>query len=271
VLKIVGWNKVEINMEDDLIYHYSKASVALNVILPTMKLRLSSLRRLNDPREYKELRFSLQNASQNPLDYYKIDKRANLLIKNRFRVICFCESRYITRGTRTITRKGSSRARMWSQYGDNHKGVCLAFSKRKIDEQLKQTLDQDKLFTGKVKYKGCTHLDNNILRLDYREYIKAKNNYLFKHVSNHYKELFFIKNVDYRDENEYRIIYFENKPGDFFIDIRSSIKGIILGDNFCKKNKDYLPTVEKFVKENNLFCERVCWENGDSYTYPVDF
>ncbi len=257
--------------EMDLLYHYSSASIAIEKILGTMKLRLSPLKKLNDPREYKELRFTLINASSNPLDYLKIQKKLNTLIKSRFKVVCFCESQFITEETEQVLRKGSSRARMWSQYGDNHSGICLAFSKTLIEEQVNRVLYRDKIFLGKIEYKGCTHIDDQILTLDFKEYLKNKNNYLFKHVSNYYKELFFIKNIDYRDENEYRIVYYENKPGYIFINIKNALKGIILGDNFCQKNKKYLSIIENYVKMNNLFCEKKHWESGDSYTFPVDF
>ena len=39
-----------------------------------------------------------------------------------------------------MIRKGYEKSRMWSQYGQNHEGICLVFSKKSLLEIIKKEL-----------------------------------------------------------------------------------------------------------------------------------
>jgi hypothetical protein len=88
---------------------------------------------------------------------------------------------------------------------------------------------------------------------------------VFEYIKKNNKELFFKKDLDYRDEDEYRVVVCksnENKlPELESIGIQTAkiIKGIIVGDRFPKV---YKPIVEQLCNELKIECKKLHWGNN---------
>ena len=82
------------------------------------------------------------------------------------------------------------------------------------------------------------------------------------HIDNTHEKLFFQKQPDYKDENEFRIVIVEKygeSAGGKFVDVSSSLKAIILGDSFSKV---YLPTIKELSKKLNVPYKKLHWEKN---------
>jgi hypothetical protein len=216
----VGVNFFKNIYSDDIIYHYTKASTAIDFILHNNQLRFNKARASIDPIEsIKAKRRTLSfETSVDDLNGKEFDNEISSLydfvdnLEDRFNLICFCQnhmgedfaSKNFTsqfQGNEEIF--GFTKLRMWDQYADKFAGVCIAFSKSKILSKNKSSLDLiegnveylsfEKLYCGKVGDFQVDHL-KNVGRERYIEQLETM-----------IKKSFFYKHNDYNGENEYRI------------------------------------------------------------------
>ena len=135
----------------DLLFHYTSVQVALEHILGRGMLRFSCLSSTNDPHEFAPpphiaLGISREAMLKNKEFIPAIDD-----LLGRAKIACFCQS------IQTSDRFGwgVSRSRMWSQYADDHSGVCLVFSKEKLLNCIPERyVEAGMLFHNSVEYKN---------------------------------------------------------------------------------------------------------------------
>src|SRR5690606_35289858 len=133
--------------------------------------------------------------------------------------LCFCEN-YYSRGEFSMDHYGFLKPRMWDQYGENFRGVCLAYSKTKLLENNKIT------HYGNVKYIDYSTLQNNFYTINHDSLDgKLKNKYI-QNVMMRVQATFFQKHKDYRDEREYRFLGFSFNEYEF-INTKDALIGII--------------------------------------------
>jgi hypothetical protein len=213
---------------EDIIYHYTKASTAIDFILFNRQLRFNASRNSNDPIEsrkarrgtvYTGIKADEVTAKETTLDSNDLHKYISNL-ENQFHQICFCKNRmgepfasdyYFSGFSGHEELFGFTKLRMWDQYAGNYSGVCLAFSKEKIISQNEARLE---LLKDDVKYLTFQELTvakigdiqgNHLLNVGKDEYKKL--------IDEKVKQSFFLKHKDYSSENEYRIgtLYDKNK------------------------------------------------------------
>lgn len=202
---------------DDIVYHYTKASTAIDYILYYNQLKFNEGRKSNDPIESSNAKrttvYSLNNTLEkslvlesNELHEYISD------LEDRFCQICFCinnkgsdfASKYdhsSFKGHEELF--GFTKLRMWDQYADKFTGVCIALSKEKI---LSLNNDNLALIADDIKYLPFEKLSSKKLgniQGDYLAHI-GKEEYKEK-IEEIVKQSFFYKHLDYAGENEYRI------------------------------------------------------------------
>jgi hypothetical protein len=111
---------------EGLLAHYTDASAAFEHILPTGKLHMSPYRLMRDPVENKDILPSIAWRGDPPDAGRAIDEVYAQLkaARDRMRVLSFTHD-----ADRRAEYAGFdccwSRPRMWEQYGDKHRGVCL--------------------------------------------------------------------------------------------------------------------------------------------------
>jgi len=257
----------------DALFHYTKTSIVIEHILHAKKFKLSLLKDTNDPREYKFKIFNTAGISLDPTVTRELSNKAQTVIDRilrcEYRVMSFCSNQKPT----LILSDGNSvedvhyysqgwdKSRMWSQYGENHRGICLVFSK----EELKKTFDERQVQIKKheanyVKYLqqdgfdwGTGTLDGNRLE---SEGVEA---YLFNHIMENSEGFFFRKHIDYRDEAEFRVVVFDPEKKLECIDISTSLKGVIVGD---RTPEPYIPLINKMCKDIKVESRKAYWSRG---------
>jgi hypothetical protein len=156
---------------------------------------------------------------------------------------------------------------MWSQYADNHRGICLVFSLDKllnhipVDIKTNHFLDNESIniYPGRVRY------DNDIRKLDDALTIDVSNDKGKTDeqlMGERIDVLLFNKYKDYEHENEFRIALFSKKftfMDTIDIGFGNALEGIILGTRF--KNV-YAPTILKLASELDVPILKLNWMNG---------
>lgn len=249
----------EIFKKDDTLFHYCKTSVVIENILFEKQLRLTSRKKSIDPIEnilpqisdaiaaYPEDIKRLEKSTQK--DAEKIEQNIKSRINN-IRQVCFCIN-----NEKVVSKEdyGFLKPRMWDQYGENYKGVCLVFSKKELLKNEKVKLK------GKINYLKYEDLEEQYIEIDrnliyqigYEKYNKILLDYIDKTL--------YWKHIDYKDEKEFRICTLEEKEFDY-IDIENCIKGIIVSPRNI--NKYSHERLKKYSKDMNIELLYITWRNN---------
>jgi hypothetical protein len=240
------------------VYHYTKFETALNDILPDCMLQLSPLTSAYDPMESEEPTPSFSyygSPEQNEIIQAKYD--ATKLVRNvseyykRLRQVCFCKNsnekidRVHLSPFEPIEHFGFSKPRMWDQYGDKYSGVCIALSRDRLERSLNNSfikLDVNYTINNLLKTNIDTSgIDLNLVeKIGVEEYLEIK----FKSELEKVRE----KHIDYRDENELKIVIESNNEYEY-INIKDSIQAV-----FCANKLNYKKRVEleKIINRYNI-------------------
>ncbi len=214
--------------KSNLIYHYTKWSTALKYIIPEKKIKIGSYKKSNDPRETKSFGFGAINKKDENLSLQselKEKEGYSDIIRNGAKILCFCEDYY----AESEWWDGYNLPRMWAQYGDKHKGVCLEFDKDSFINENSELLNSESTFFDSVNYT----MRNEYLFINHPFMDElGKRKYFDQLRRQNHKYLFFQKNWDWHTESEFRILHFGNEKQDVYCSIRNSLKRIILGVDF---------------------------------------
>ena len=220
--------------DDDIIYHYTTSETALNYILKNQKLRLSPRKNAIDPIENKDNWYSYSDGGyeRSSLEIQNNAYEVKDMFKKRFaktKQVCFCKNNKIKdEGKRTslpIEKYGFLKPRMWDNYSDGYKGVCLAFSLK----ELKKAADKKNIIYDDINYSSFNDISKKHKSIDvkylgsigieeyYKQNIKAEEKQLFN------------KHIDYQGENEFRFCSFSDDEYDY-IDISKALKGMFISN-----------------------------------------
>jgi len=249
----------------DLVFHYTKRNIALNYILKEQNLKFSERKKTNDPFEHLVFSIDTSNSAYsfffNTISSYKLsDKESSKLKADIFRIINF-ETRQISFCKNSNIEKKNDRfgflkPRMWAQYGENYKGVCLAFDRKEL---LNEITNQFKncIYTNDVFYKYFSEMEDktyNIINTasneenDYDYYYKTG-------LEESINQIFFTKHIDYEHENEFRIVKSTNTNN--FIKWCSSLKAIFINEKYFMKTKIY--DIVELSKKYNIPIFVIIW------------
>jgi hypothetical protein len=280
---------------EDVIYHYTKASTAIDYILFNDQLKFSHRNKSIDPIESKKVNRGIVSTGTHTdriRDKQFNDEANNLAravlgLENSFNQICFCKNHvgsnfaskyYHTQFEGHEELFGFTKSRMWERYADNYSGVCLAFSKEKLIS-LNET--KHKLIYKDVEY--LKYIDLTCRKVDY---ISA--NYLTNVGYEKYKERieeiaessFFCKHLDYNGENEFRIGAYhkeetciaEENNGEFhfgntmILNIEGCLKAIFMSSYANTRQKKSLL---EYAESLNVPIIEIIWKH-DSFE-PIDY
>lgn len=267
---------IEISRWDQFVYHYTSLSPLLEHILPNRELRMSPFSQVNDPKESKEKSVGIVYIGEEAATFaskkasFKYDsrtrKKANILLNNYCKVICFSSDNINVLDYDNYRRafyRGYSRPRMWAQYGDNHKGVCLVFDKEILSKQIHKAFGvKNAILENHVEYSDDLSIVNEALSLRYDLIVEESNlqEYLFKkHFHEYEKELFFYKALDWRDEVEFRWVLISTKQGYQYFSFGDALKAICIGVD-C--NQVYINALIPFCEKYKVQLLGISWDNG---------
>ena len=250
------------------VYHYTKWERLLDIM--HTGLRLGPLAQMNDPRESKDWYPPLVFRGDLRLTANEIAvfNRAVAEYRKRIRIVAFCLDQPFGEGYNR-SRRGYSRPRMWAQYAENHKGVCIVMDRVGLDQAIRLGYPDQRdswVLAGKVEYVETAPDDPAsraiVLRDDHDIEASVQDSFTqFAH------RLFFVKHVDWRDENEYRWVYYDsdgtgtgiNGLRGPFVDIRNHVVALVLGADYADA---HLPVARMFAQWHNISRDvvRCRWE-----------
>ena len=242
---------------EKFIYHYTSFETALRII-HSDKLLFSQLNNTNDPSEKKIKISFMPNGIKNKKEY---DDIRNSIVEyfdtyhKLFQAICFCQDIKLKNDElqKAISRmnpkdrfydfsgRGFALPRMWAQYGENSKGVCLIFNKKTILSSVDKDISIKKY--KQVEYYPFYHrfeLDKNKMNDIYRRISQSTNGVytlinLLEVDSDFINYNFFEKNSDWENEREFRIIamtdYYAKEKRVAINNIHDALEGIVIGEN----------------------------------------
>ena len=259
--------------DDTLIYHYTSFNSAC-MILDTKRVRLSSLVNTNDPLEFMDkslniIEHDIHNTTRT------IDCELNKSFverQNIVRLLCFsvdfpCIGEEKNQEyTGNLLFKGWARSRMWAQYADNHRGVCLVFDKDEFRKDFGKLRNDDiEIFHDqKITYtNNLSDLDENMTHVSNNDKIDGSFEHFY--LDEKRRKYLFQKCEDYRDENEYRFVLADKKlksPNEEkYVEYTTSLKAIILGPRFPKNIR--------FSKLSGVEVYQINWEYDGPYLIPL--
>jgi hypothetical protein len=261
------------------LWHYTKIESGLN-ILSEKKLRFNNIGKTNDPRESRPweiptLRLLVQNDLEKDVNEANDVIRNDIpkVIRDEWKVACFTLDQIshteqpsdLERMYSAFLNPGYARPRMWAQYAENHKGVCLSFDKEKLEDDLRHRFD-DQYRSGEINYDREIFMGQsfsfpigfaeNILT-DIKKY--GPKDAAQKYVNDNYKSLFLVKNPDWASETEFRCLIHSVNNQVETVSIEKSVEEVIVGMDFPKI---FEPSLIAFCKELKIPARRIKWFNG---------
>lgn len=208
------------------IFHYTSFCKAFK-ILKTQNFKFGHIRNTNDPFEDLNNKYSITH--QYPEEIKQLLNRLGKYVNEELSFASFG----IPDGVVPPDQKWT----MWAHYGDKHSGVCLVFDKLKFITEV-ESIYKNPIYK-EIEYKGPLWVDpnhfDNFLKNSEQEILRA-----FQ------LPLLFTKHIDWKCENEFRIIVFKKK---FEINIKNCLTKIIYGPNINPKN---LKKIETYLNRKKL-------------------
>jgi hypothetical protein len=227
------------------IYHFTSAETAILYILPTLRLKISSFSNTNDPRENKTFNFGQI--------FDKLTDDHRFEVKNSFKdylnkycnILCFSNDYKIES---TWLNLGYNHPRMWAQYADKHRGVCLVINRKVFIKENEKSFFDDVNYTYKFQFPS----------IDQDEYLKAnsKEDFYKDFLSKNYKDFFFSKHLDWQSEHESRLVCLDKSN---YCSIASSLHGIYLGESF---DKNLYIVLRKILPDHNIWIQKIGINEG---------
>lgn len=252
---------------DRFLYHYTKLDTALEHILARRELRLSPFTRTNDPREAKAWHISMVGAPGKMELYKKLIAEVDEMLKDTCKVLCLSMDDPDSAARVPISRRGYAHSRMWAQYADRHRGVCLVFQREPMCEEVIAQLDAEgDCYCGKVTYQD--HHDPAAFIFDAAE-IEQKTlvGAVITHMWRHSGTLFFQKGLDWASEFEFRFVLRKDADRDpFVVSLQESPAGVILGDSVSPA---YQPSIDRACEQAGIGACQIVWVNGEPGLRPL--
>jgi hypothetical protein len=252
------------------LYHYTTRQAALGSILPAASIRLGLVRYMNDPRESKAWRFTLEGeAGPATRDLLAVSQRATALAKSTAKVLALTRDAPSGAGEGFGQYgRGFAHSAMWAHYGGGHSGVCLVFEKARMGEEIDRALrPKGNLYAGNVEYDDARsdEIDAFTLRAEEIEH-SGLETVVEEHIQLWHPVLFFRKSREWENEREYRWLLRSPEPVPVVVSIRDSLCGIVLGHDFPVGDHD---AVDYLAKSYTDISVATCtWHNGVPQVIP---
>jgi len=233
--------------DPSVVYHYTSAQTALEHILTGESLRLGPVGDTNDPGDVPAPPGAWMDyepgaaGEQRALDALTA---VSGVVHGQHKVACFTQddldagTDYLPDGSSKL---GWARDRMWAQYADGHRGVCLCFDREALITEAKRLeTGHLKVEVGSVKYADDLHEPMADLGSPDDPPAVVGVRHLFTHL----EYLYFTKRLDWQGEAEFRILLVDSKPGGpyAFLNVAKALRSIYVGHRFSRA---YRPSIQQ--------------------------
>lgn len=239
----IGTYEIE---KEKYIYHYTTMEKAIKYIIPEKRLRLSPIKNMNDPEERFYRVYGMEGIidPENLLTSRELSERCGEILTKIVKCVSFSVDDTVFDEMDTTQGYGFCKPRMWAQYATNHQGICLAFDKEIITKVAFENFSNRALI-GNVFY--CNYPTSLATPIDLKIMEEmGHTQYLKKFALESGKILYFVKNKDWTNESEFRIICVDTEKEYLYINIEKSLKHIIFGIDSDEKE---LKTVQSLIRE----------------------
>ncbi|MDF4993261.1 DUF2971 domain-containing protein [Vibrio parahaemolyticus] len=249
----------------EYLYHYTKSDTAINFILKNKNLRFSSMTTTNDPKETKEWFLIPGSNEGRSLTEYTPEYLAKVLtpyLQGNTKLLCFSSDKDL-KGSHLedMPNRGFCKPRMWAQYGDNHRGICLIFDYERLFSHFHEQHKMRTYSCNYVKYKDRLIADIQmdpafIINVDHLEKRGAKD-YSYDHLLKFKERLYFEKASDWANENEFRFVVFETEE-ELFLDYKNALRGIVFGHDCTDSD---ISSIVSATKSLGIRYQKLKWRN----------
>jgi len=227
---------------DKYFFHYTTRDAAFGGILPSRRLRLSPYGVMRDPLENQQWKFTFTGRGARDdatviadvAEQTEFERRANEETRARSHLLSLTiDADPQADGERPPFCFGWARARMWEQYAERYRGVCLVFDKELLTQRFAEALEGGavtRTYDRAVIYNGGGML-KPIIEAD-----AARNDpdFFDGYIEANFGALFFTKVLDWQTEHEYRFVAIAAADGSSLsIDYGDALKWVIAGNQLA--------------------------------------
>ena len=237
--------------------HFTKIDTLFCHILPEKKLRASNVIEMNDPLENKwqwinfvpHRRKTIEHDAvthEIETEYYKHYLNNSNRLGHHINIACFSSYNHHLIKKMQFSPPHEN-LKMWSQYGDNHKGACIVINKEILLCNIKNS-SESFLKNMEVLYDNNINSAPNFLThtmSDWNKELESIDSFFHRNVVTRIREnptTLFHKRIDWRDELEERFIFYEKDATYSFFSIEKAIDELIFG----------LHTPQEYIQSINI-------------------
>jgi len=158
---------------------------------------------------------------------------------------------------------------MWTQYADNHAGVCLAFDQGRLRAAARAAaLERGlRLYAARVRYRAPNEREF-LIQFPLSRVIADLRSHVDEVFPTAVAGLYFTKAWDWSTESEYRLLLDGDVADEEFADISGSLTGIFCGSRFPEARFDDLRArCPQLLAAGRIFVMR--WRNGFPIPMPL--
>ena len=245
-------------------FHYTTREAAFGDIIPRRRLRFSTYAQMRDPMENKHRTFPAGYVvkDDDPEDaleraYFEFHRLAAEIFDQAHPLALTVDAAYPWPDE--LFGRGWARARMWEQYAEAHKGVCLMFDRERLTEYVSSDLHRQlnaRPYEKPVEYTPS----GGELTLNLGEFpTPVPADFVRKYIEDNHHELFFKKTLDWETEHEYRFAATAPLGKPLYADYGDALVGIIVGEKF--PDWQHASAIES-AHQVGLEPQLMLWENN---------
>jgi hypothetical protein len=223
------------------LYHFTKTKTTLDLILPKMQLKHSLYANANDPKE--NMCGTDFKIIQNYMNLQNIHLKGDF---NSFMLRC----KHLSFTREDGTHYGYRHSPMWEHYAEQWSGVCLIIDKKNFVEQNNDLIHDNVGYTEVIDFPT---IDKDCI---------GETKCIENFIDQNKKELLFKKHRDWKYEDEYKFVTFDNERSEY-CSIKDSLLYVIFGFKMSLENKlkfeelvNNIQLAEIIFNQGNLICRQ---------------
>jgi Protein of unknown function (DUF2971) len=233
---------------------------------------MNPLVKMRDPRESKDLRPEMRADGRRVWTSRNMVRFASVLqksvdVKKQVKVLSLTEDDVSVRPPEeAIFGRGFAHPRLWEQYADNHRGICLCFDRQTLVKRMRREVKKrgERLWYGPVAYRDGPIKPEAYTFSEREFYDYCDEEIIDRLITANRRELFFTKTKDWQTENEFRFVVPSIGTDPLPVFIRDALRVVLLGE---LTSEHYTPAIlallgKEGVAELNIRVLRLQWQDG---------
>lgn len=264
---------------DDLgsvLYHYTRLEAVVEDILPSGRMKMNPFAKMRDPRESKDLRPQMRADGRGIWTARNMRRFASVLqksvdVKKQVKVLSLTEDDVSVRPNQeeAIFGRGFAHPRLWEQYADNHRGICLCFDRQTLVKRMRSEVKKhgERMWCDPVAYRDGP-IRPEAYTFSEREFEKFSDEEVIDRlITANRHELFFTKVTDWQTEKEFRFVVPSVGTDPLPVYVRDALRVVMLGE---LTSEHYTPAIlallgKEGVAELNIRVLRLRWQDGSPF------